>query len=241
MSSTGGRSKVSTEQLAFRFRTRGGARPGAGRPRRSTRVPHTRRTRVTRHTPVHVTLRVVAGLPSLRERRNFRVIRAALGLARAGDARIVQYSVQSNHLHLIVESADNTSLARGIQALSIRLAHRLNRLFGRSGRVFADRFHGRPLRTPLEMKRALAYVLNNYRRHADSAGPRLPLSFVDPCSSALWFEGWDPEWSHAPPDPRAPRDPLPGIPSGTVAARSFMLRSGWRRHGLLRPFDASIQ
>jgi len=195
---------------------------------------------VSRHVPLHVTLRVVAGLPSLREKRAFRVVRRALGDPRAGGARVVHYSVQSNHVHLIVEAPDKRSLARGMQALAIRLAKRLNRSFERRGSVFADRFHARSLRTPLEVRRALAYVLNNYRKHADRRGPHLPLSFVDACSSALWFDGWDPAWLHAPPDPRAQRDPCPWLASGVVPARSFLLRRGWRRHGLLEPFDARV-
>jgi hypothetical protein len=188
---------------------------------------------------MHVTLRVVAGLPNFRSKRAFRVIREAIGLPRAGDARVTQYSVQSNHVHLIIEASSNRALAQGVQALSIRLAKRLNRLFARHGRVFDDRFHLRALKTPLEVRRALAYVLNNYRRHADVEGPRLPLSFRDPCSSAVWFDGWDPEWIHAPPDPRALRDPLPSLASGVVQARSFLLRRGWRRHGLLRPSEVT--
>jgi len=231
--------EASMQQTAFRFRTWGGARRGAGRPRTSKRVAHVTRPRVTQHIPLHVTLRLVADLPNLRKRRTFRLVREALGLPRAGDARIAHYSIQSNHLHLIVEAESTRQLARGVQALSIRLAKRLNRLFARSGRVFADRFHVRTLKTPLEVRRALAYVLNNYRRHADSVGPRLPLSFLDPCSSAAGFDGWDPEWIHAPPDPRALSDPFAELAVGTVPARSFLLRRGWRRHGLLRPFDVS--
>src|SRR5262249_38895435 len=163
------------------------------------------------HVPLHVTLRLIAGLPSLRSKRPFRVVRKALGEPRAGGASVVHYSVQSNHLHLIVEARDSRGLTRRVQALAIRLARRLNRLVERSGAVFADRYHARALKTPLEVRRALVYVLNNYRRHADAHGPRLPLSFLDPCSSAAWFDGWDPEWTHAPPDPRAARDPCPHL------------------------------
>jgi hypothetical protein len=233
------RTRRKAEQTTFRFRTWGGERPGAGRPKTSRRVSHVTRPRVTQHVPLHVTLRLVAGLPSLRERRTFRVVRTALGVPRAGDARVVHYSIQSNHLHLIVEAADASRLAQGMQALTIRLAKRLNRLFERNGRVFADRYHARLLKTPLEVRRALAYVLNNYRRHADVTGPRLPLAFRDPCSSAAWFDGWDPEWTHAPPHPRAMSDPMPLIAPGIVPARSFLLRNAWRRHGLIRPFDVA--
>jgi hypothetical protein len=162
-----------------------------------------------------------------------------LDAPRAGAVGVVQYSVQSNHIHLIVEAPSARSLAQGMQALSIRLAKRLNRLFARKGRLFDDRFHARRLKTPLEVRRALAYVLNNYRRHGDTNGPRLPLSFRDPYSSAAWFDGWDPEWVHAAPDRRALRDPMPAVAPGVVMATSFLLRRGWRRHGLLRPFDVS--
>jgi REP element-mobilizing transposase RayT len=226
-------------QLGLRFRTWGGARQGAGRPRSSQRVSHLTRERVTRHVPLHVTLRLVRGLPSLRGKAAFRVVREALTAARPGGVRVVQYSIQSNHVHLVVEAQSTQALARGMQALSIRLAKQLNRSFERKGRVFGDRFHARALKTPLEVRRALAYVLNNFRRHADGKGPRLPLSFRDPMSSAHWFDGWDPEWVHAAPDRRALLDPAPTLESGVVAARSFLLRSGWRRHGLLQPFDVS--
>jgi len=226
-------------QLPLRFRTWGGARPGAGRPRSSTNVSHLARSAVSRHVPLHVTLRFVNGFANLRTRMPFRVIRAALSKERAGGARVIHYSIQSNHLHFIVEAASKPALARGMQALTIRIAKSLNRALGRKGRVFADRFHARPLKTPIEVRRALVYVLNNYRKHADGEGPRLPLSFVDGYSSGLWFDGWDPQFVHAPPDKRAPRDPAADLEPGVVAARSFLLTRAWRRHGLIRPFEVS--
>jgi hypothetical protein len=174
-------------------------------------------------------------LPSLRAARVFRVVRRALAATRF--VRVVEYSVLSNHLHLLVEAASAPGLAQGMQSLCIRLAKRLNAFLRRSGRVFADRYHSRALRSPREVRNALVYVLNNFRRHADQKGPPLPLSFLDPCSSAGFFDGWDPEWTHAPPDRRAFRDPLPHLPAGSVRPRSFLLRVGWKRHGLLRPFE----
>ncbi len=126
-----------------------------------------------------------------------------------------------------------------MQALAIRIAKGLNRALGRKGRVFADRFHSRPLKTPLEVRRALVYVLNNYRKHADAKGPWLPLSFVDGYSSGPWFDGWDPEFVHAPSDKRAPHDPAPDLDPGVEAARSTLLTRLWRRHGLIRPVEVS--
>lgn len=65
--------------------------------------------------------------------------------------RLRQYSVQSDHRHLVVEGKDRRALSRGMQGLLIRIAKGLNRLWGRRGTVFADRYHDRILRTPREV------------------------------------------------------------------------------------------
>ena len=112
--------------------------------------------------PLHVTLRVVDGLPSLRTHGALRVVQRAIArFGRRERFRVVEYAVIGNHVHLIVESLDAGALARGMQALEVSLARRLNRLFERRGTFFADRYHARILRTPREVRNALGYVLRN--------------------------------------------------------------------------------
>src|SRR4051812_5153542 len=161
-------------QTELVFRTWGGKRDGAGRPKTGRAgVSHLRRPRLSRHHPVHVTLRAAPGLPSLRKRALRRVLFAAFG---AGSERfgfrLVHFSVQSNHLHLVCEADDEGALCRGMQGLSIRIAKRLNRALGRRGRFFSDRYHARALKTPREVRNALAYVLNNARKHGISGSRR---------------------------------------------------------------------
>ena len=149
-------------------------RPGAGRPPKAgSGVPHLRRERLPSRCPTHVTAKLVR-LPSLRRRDCFRVIRRALaaGNQRAG-FRVVEFSVQSNHIHMLCEATGRDALARGLQGLFSRMARALNRHLGRTGRVFADRYHDRTLRSPREVRNALAYVLNNFRRHAFQRGRKL--------------------------------------------------------------------
>lgn len=71
--------------------------------------------------------------------------------------RLTHYSIQGNHLHLIVEAEDREALSFAMRALTIRIALGLNRLVGRKGKVFADRFHAHVLRTPREVRHAIAY------------------------------------------------------------------------------------
>jgi len=128
---------------------------------------------------LHAVLRTQDDVPRLREKAMFRKIRRALdaGAARAG-FRLVHFSVQGNHLHLVVEAADAESLSRGMQALAIRVARAINRAASRSGRVFADHYFARELKTPTEVRRAVRYVLDNRMLHG-SLEPQ-----TDPCASA---------------------------------------------------------
>jgi len=222
--------------MALPFRTWGGRRAGAGRPRGSRRGGHQPRPQHAARHPVHVNWRLVDGLPSLRGSGSYRAVLQSI--ARARDrlgARIVHFSVQGNHVHLLVEAADRVALSRALQGLAIRIARALNRALGRRGKVLAGRFHARTLETPLEVKRALRYVLSNFRHHAPAAKGPIPVGCLDGCSSALWFDGWlDPRTAESAlllPDPgwEALRERPVSEP------RTWLLQTGWRRHGLIDP------
>jgi REP element-mobilizing transposase RayT len=135
--------------------------------------------------PLHVTLRMAPHVYNLRSRRSFRVIEASLRIGGDRfDVRVIRFSVQGNHIHLLVEAPNRRALARAIQGLSIRIAKGLNRMMGRSGRVLDDRYHARVLRTPTEVRHAIHYVLNNARKHAAQRGQTCSPGYVDPYSSA---------------------------------------------------------
>lgn len=190
----------------------GGRREGAGRKPRGERagVPHARVLKVRSWTPVHVTLRVREHAWNLRSLRSWRVLRRALEGVRGREGfSVVHVSVQGNHVHGLVEAASPAALAGGMRALSGRLALGLNAMMGRKGPVFADRYHAHVLRTPAEVRNALAYVLGNFASHAARRGEPLTASRPDPFSSA------------------APLGP-DGRPWPVVPARSWLARTAAR-------------
>jgi REP element-mobilizing transposase RayT len=213
--------------MELRFRTRGGLRRNAGRPGSRKGVSHAPRPHLAARHPVHVTLKVRPDLPTLRSRQTLRVFWRAACAAREkqSPARLVHYSVQDDHVHLLVEAPDRKALSRGIQGLAIRLARGINKELDRTGRVFADRYHARPLRTPLEVRRALAYVLLNARRHAAQRRLALPETFVDACTSAAYFDGF----REGPFTWKRPHTTGPPV----TPPRTWLLSTGWRRHGEL--------
>ena len=178
-----------------------------------------------------MTLKLLSGLPRLRSKNEYAVLRAAFlagrkGCARAtsGAFRLCHYAVLNDHLHLIVEAENRVALARGIQGLAIRIAKALNKLWRRRGSVFADRYHDHILKTPREVRNALRYVLGNGKKHAAEGREVHVHGAVDTFTSAPWFDGFI--------EPFTVRG-LEAIVRPVTDARTWMLTIGWRRHGLL--------
>ena len=207
---------------------RGGWRPGAGRPRGRTKVAHEKREPFAARFPQHVTLRASGGLSRLRRHKALGVVKQAIRAGGHGsDFRVVHYNLLTNHLHLITEAANAFALARGMQGLGVRLARGFNRVLGRTGKLFAERYHARTLRTPREVRNCVAYVLLNGRHHA--GGAPLGKYWIDPYSSAAWFDGWrDRIRAHEPWQRELLAEPAP-----TAAPRVWLLSTGWKRWGLL--------
>jgi len=158
-------------------------------------------------------LRARAGLPSLRDATVFTAVRRALAASSTGEFRLLHFSVQADHLHLLVEADSHSVFTRGCQGLATRVAKAVNRLLRRRGAVWADRYHARDLATPSEIRRALGYVLQNWRKHLPGARG------LDPRSSAAWFSGWRTAVARR------------SAPSPMRPPRTWLARLGWMRRG----------
>ena len=211
--------------------THGGRRRGAGRPNRSGLQAHVRRPRLSRREPAHLTLTICEGLPGLRRKIAFRCLRRAVRIGRAQGLRIAHFAILSNHVHLIVEP-QGENLRRELQSLSISFSKSLNAALKRKGSVFRERYHLHVLKTPSEVRRALAYVLSNESRHRKI--PRT--AWIDPFSSAYAFSDWkelfgrrfEVQFSNWPDCEieAVIRDFLGKSPDHT---RGWLLREGWKR------------
>jgi REP element-mobilizing transposase RayT len=175
--------------------------------------------------PVHVTWRIVRGLPSLRTRRLAGVVGRTIRAItqshrdRQSSFRIVHFSIQPDHLHLIVEAEDKRVLVSGLRGLAIWIARRVNAELGGRGRIFAERYHARALTSARQVRNGIVYVLHNHKHHSPSRFP------VDECSSGPWFGGWS-----APPVE-------PAMPPPVVPSQTWLGAIGWRRAG--GPIDAT--
>jgi putative transposase len=197
--------------------TWGRRRKGAGRVRAAGRrrgVKHTRRPEHDSRHLEHVTMRARDGVPSLRGAKMFSAVRAALSMASKADFRVVQFSVQRDHVHLVVEADDRVALSSGMNGLSVRCARGINRVARRQGSVWADRYHCEPKTNPTMVRYLLSYVLGNFKKHDPTNA-----ASIDPCSSAPWFGGFRESL------------PVPREPSPVRPARTWLGSIGWLKAG----------
>ena len=219
------------------------AKPGetprrVGRPPKGKRSSerHEVRAAFKASEPVHVVLRVENAVRPLRRRAMYRALRGAtLVVASREDFRIVHISIQGTHVHLLVEATGKTALARGMQAFQISAAKRMNAVLTevdpethevkrRAGKVFSDRYHAEVISNRRQARHALAYVLNNWRKHREDSDVSWK---VDPYSSGTSFRGWtafaDPSFAFT-----APAAYEPVI---VWEPRTWLLREGWMMYG----------
>jgi REP element-mobilizing transposase RayT len=226
------------QELDLRKDRRGGKRKHAGRPAAGPRSSerHVTRERFDKLTVVHVTLRLVERYGTLRKRDAFLALRRATrAVLERADFRIVHASPETDHLHLVAEAENNGALSRGMQAFQISAAQHLNRVMGRRrrcrvrGRVFADRYNARPVRSPTQARNTLNYVLNNWRRHLhDDAHAYGDERFwdVDYMSSAVSFPGWKELETK-----RLIYDVGDDLRLCVSLPQSWLLAAGWRKAG----------
>ena len=182
-------------------------------------MPHRTRPAHKARYPLHVTVRMRGHLPSLREDALASVVVASIAAAHRDAFRVLHFSVQDNHVHLIVEAHDASNLARGMQWLNARIARKVNGMLGIRGQLWRERYHARELETPRAVRNAIVYVLMNAKKHG-----HVFADGIDALSSAAFFDGMAgrPYMTEASPV-RTPRTWLAGV--------------GWRRRGLIRPSE----
>jgi REP element-mobilizing transposase RayT len=246
------------KRLPKRRRKKPGRKPARLPNGKRAKAPHRTRPELNGRDPIHVVLRVHGDLGNLRKRHMYKGLREAtiavakreLNYAEDGAFRIVHISIQHNHVHLLVEADNKRALSRGMQSFQISAAKHLNRAVSvksiargsakfreamanrRRGSVFPERYHQEIIKTPKQARHTLAYVLNNWRKHREDRHSFSCTWRVDPYSSGAVFDGWKER------EDAITLWPLREtyLPLVTYLPKSWLLREGWRRHGLIR-FD----
>jgi REP element-mobilizing transposase RayT len=215
---------------------RGGWRKRAGRkvsPERKGLLKHVARPDLSSEDPVHVVTRVVRGVPFLRTQRIYGALMRIFARASEKGFRLLHFSVQANHLHMIVEASHEGRLGQGMKRLLSRIAMTINAIARRSGRVFRDRYFRQDILTCTHFRNLLVYVLFNARKHDTTRDWK---NGIDRYSSTVWFRDWAEGGGPPPPTEASLAEDGPSI---VAEPQSWVAKTGWKLHGggLLRLDD----
>lgn len=209
---------------------RGGKRKGAGRPKQKAGMQlHSPRPKFPGKYPLHVNMKIINGLPNLRTKKRFQLIKRAILKSRKKGLNIIHFCIQKNHIHLLLEVSNKQKLGRGMQSFCTSLAKSINNSIKRNGQVFIDRYHLHILKTPLEVKNALRYIFINREKHLKR------IDLFDKFSTLICFN----EIKRLGLSRLDPREKIPnqslrdllfkGFSELIVPARTWLLREGWHR------------
>lgn len=156
----------------------GGRRTGSGRKRiHSKGVAHRTREKVSSRTPCHVNFKFRC---NIKNKFALRLLKRAIVRARSTGLRIIHFSLQSNHVHLIIEPVSKDILTKGMRSLTITFAKGLQK-----GKVQVERYHLHVLRTVKEARNAAFYVLFNNQKHEKGT-----CSTIDAYTSLWGLKDW---------------------------------------------------
>jgi hypothetical protein len=138
---------------------KGGRRPGSGRKRaHSMGVAHRAREKVSHRHALHLNIKVKV---FIRNKQCLKILKRAIKNARSHGLKVLHFSLQTNHLHLLVEAVSNEILTRGMRSLSITFSKGIAK-----ERIQLGRYHLHVLRTLRETRNAAHYVLFNEQKHS---------------------------------------------------------------------------
>jgi REP element-mobilizing transposase RayT len=138
----------------------------AGRPAiHDSGIRHTRRFRLKKPSSLHLTIKVKENKADIQNKRILKTLHYAIRRARLKGLKIVHYTLEYNHVHLLVESVDNKILHKGMQAFGITIAKAINKIKRTKGAVYKNRYHLRVIDSPRQLKNVLHYIFSNGVKH----------------------------------------------------------------------------
>ena len=151
---------------------------GAGRPPiHDAGIRHTERPVITRPSSLHLTVKIKSIKADLKNKSILKILKRAILNARKQKLKIVHFSLEYDHLHLLVEASNNIELSKGMQSFGVTIAKAINRRCKLKGGVYKHRYDFRKITSSSELKKVLSYIFNNGVKHKTST------SIVNPYNS----------------------------------------------------------
>jgi len=139
---------------------------GAGRPAvHDPGIRHTERPVLTKSASLHLTVKIKRIKADLKNKSILSILKKAILNTRKQGLRVIHYSLEFDHVHLLIEAENNLILAKGMQSFGVTFSKAINRLRKLKGGVYKHRYHFRRIVGARQLKNVLNYIFSNGVKH----------------------------------------------------------------------------
>jgi REP element-mobilizing transposase RayT len=114
---------------------------------------------------MHLTIKVEKRKAGLKNKSILKVLKRAILKGRSSGLRIIHFTLEYDHVHLLVESDCKIKLGRGMMRFGVTLAKGINKFQKGSGQVYKHRYHQRFINSGRDLKNVLNYIFKNGLKH----------------------------------------------------------------------------
>ncbi len=166
-------------------------RKGAGRPAlHDPGIRHTNRPHIKKPASLHLTIKVKKKKAEIKNKSVLKILKRAILNARKQGLRVIHFSLEYDHVHLLIEADNNLILGKGMQAFGVTLSKAINRLKKLKGGVYKHRYHFRQISSTRELKIVMNYIFTNGLKHGTAKSILNPFNSIQAEKKfRLFYEG----------------------------------------------------
>ncbi|MDD4973652.1 MAG: transposase [Bacteriovorax sp.] len=126
---------------------------------------HTSRPHLSKACSLHLTVKIKKIKAELKNKSVLSILKRAILNARKQGLKVIHYSLEYDHVHLLIEADNNHILSKGMQSFGVTISKAINRMRKLKGGVYKHRYHFRKISSPRQLKNVLNYIFNNGIKH----------------------------------------------------------------------------
>ncbi|MGZ3789032.1 MAG: transposase [Bacteriovorax sp.] len=139
---------------------------GAGRPAiHDIGIRHSSRPFLKKPSSLHLTVKIKKNRADMKNKSVLGLLKRAIKNARRQGLKVIHYSLEYDHVHLLIEADNNYILGKGMQAFGVTLSKAINRMRKLKGGVYKHRYHFRHISSARELKNVMNYIFTNGLKH----------------------------------------------------------------------------
>ena len=128
-------------------------------------IRHRKRAEIKKPSSLHLTIKIAKNKAGVKNKQILKVLKRAILKGRSAGIRIIHFTLEYDHIHLLVEADCKIKLGRGMMRFGVTLAKGINHYRRDQGQVYKHRYHQRFITSRRDLKNVMNYIFHNGLKH----------------------------------------------------------------------------